>query len=421
MTFLAGFAKDVRFKVEERIFHEIEADYLGGMLALTAGYDTKGLMSEVLKKVYLVYELDEDLSGYPSLTERLQHVRNAERKLEDLADVFEVSKYLIALGKYDVAKSYLEKTGRDYSSREIFNNMGVIGCLAALDHFKKEEMPYAIPLELDVKTRLKKNTRGSLSLSQRKMKRNAFLEEAISNFKRAYQLDPSYVVAYLNQGCAHFLLEDYRNAMHLAEEVEILESNNDSPNLKTLADSYVLQGIVTILETKDKVKAGQLFKKALNIDPYSLGKLNSEILNGSLSSLTAPYDEMVAEEKIDGVSLLDLIDENNFDYDNSILVNKDINLYVQKLGQSKIFVHEVEGNSQFIFHLTGNRYKGRTSKGIRIKSPVDAVLRDYFPPTKEINLSSGSLYLYPNKRLIFEIDKAGYVKGWGIYNKLQID
>ena len=60
---------------------ETEADYFGGFFGYVAGYETLNAADRVLDQIYSTYGLDENLKGYPSLSDRKII---ADRSREDL-------------------------------------------------------------------------------------------------------------------------------------------------------------------------------------------------------------------------------------------------------------------------------------------------------------------------------------------------
>ncbi|MEM6379337.1 MAG: hypothetical protein AAF705_14100, partial [Bacteroidota bacterium] len=110
---------------QEGLKNETQADYLGGFLGYSAGYNTLGMMPKVLQKVYQTYNLPEQIRGYPSLLERQKIATLAMDKLTDLANVFNMATFLTVIGDYAAAKLYYQSILKDFQSRELHNNLGV--------------------------------------------------------------------------------------------------------------------------------------------------------------------------------------------------------------------------------------------------------------------------------------------------------
>ena len=406
---------DRMLRMEEKERKEIEADLLGGMLAFAAGYDPYGMMNQFLRKVYKAYDLDEELAGYPSLEKRIKYAEFAQENLLELIDVFETANYLIALGKYEDAKTYYEYIVGFYNSREIFNNLGVISCLSAMEYFNRKEMPFSLPIELDAQSRLNKNPRGSLS--ERKEKREVFLKDAIKYFTDASSLDPDYSLAQLNLGCAYILLNDSRQARHFTENV--LEMNQKNKiNMKVLSDSYVLFGIIAAMNN-DTISAQENFDKAYNLGGnISLAKINSDILNGEyrftsrLKDHSKDLDE--EEESIDGIFLSDLISDD-IATDIEVQIESEVVLYIKLNENSKVFIH-FHREPVALIHRTGSRYKNKSLKGTKVNDDKTALIGLYGVPWREFNLSTGQMLIYPQSNMIFTLGTNGRVKGWCTYH-----
>ncbi|HRF37556.1 MAG TPA: hypothetical protein PK198_02115, partial [Saprospiraceae bacterium] len=116
------------------------ADYMGGVLAFSAGYDVYGVMPRLLEQIYRSYGLPDTLKGYPSLPERVAVSQDAMRRLLDLQTVFETARYLSILENYESAAQYHRYILQDFQSREIYNNAGVNLALAALPYFSTAEL-----------------------------------------------------------------------------------------------------------------------------------------------------------------------------------------------------------------------------------------------------------------------------------------
>lgn len=408
--------QNVRFKVTDRILKEIQADYLGGMLAFAAGYDPYGIMPKFLSKVYDAYGLNAQIPGYPSLTERIQHAEYAQSKLTGLIDVFEAANYLAALEEYEASKAYYEFIAMDFSSREVFNNLGAIACCAALDHFSKVEMPFVLPVELDVNSRLNKTPRGMTSEAERAQKRANLLREAVKFFEQASILDPGYTIAHLNLGCAYTALGNFTDARYHLEKAKALEEIKLDFNRKTLSDIHVLEGVIAAME-HDEEKAGAFFTLASDVDENALAQLNADILNNGAVTFSGFKNEMLGlpqeEERIEGISLNEFAYE--IEHDKVFEIGRSIRLYVKELERSKIYIHSVDNDIRAILHITGSKYTGKTARGIKINSQQSHLLDQYPSPEKKVNSSSGQMLVYPQNNLIITVGRNKQVEGWCIF------
>jgi tetratricopeptide (TPR) repeat protein len=196
---------------DESVLQETQADYMGGFLAFSAGYNGYGLMPSLLTELYNAYGLPEAVPGYPALQERVELSRIAMEKLRDLQTVFSTARFLSQLENYEAAAQYYRFIQQDYQSREVYNNTGVNLALEALSYFGETEMPYVMPFELDPNSRL--NALKGV-LADRIKIREALLRQAIDQFDKTIALDPAYTAGYLNKASAYALMGAWEDAQY---------------------------------------------------------------------------------------------------------------------------------------------------------------------------------------------------------------
>ena len=202
---VSGTVKSNAKSLDMKTTNETEADYLGGFLAYSAGYQTFGVMPRLLVDVYTEYGLPDEIAGYPSLDDRSKLAVESEMKLEELIHVFDAANYMIVLQQHETVNEYYSYILKEFQSREIYNNAGVNAVLAAMQLFDRndEQLKYAYPIQLDNETRMNKpKVRGEIyGFAEREEKRNKLLEQARYYFKQAYALDTDYATALINIAC----------------------------------------------------------------------------------------------------------------------------------------------------------------------------------------------------------------------------
>jgi hypothetical protein len=240
---------DKHFSSQTRV--EKVADIQGIFTAYLAGFKLDGVVQQVLPMLYDAYGLTgKDLPGYPSLTERKQSAREVQAIADTLIEVFEIANYLIVAEKYELAGACLEYVMKYYQGREIYNNLGVMYVLAAMDYYLPATDRYVYPVELDASTQLKKieKARGGYELSpQDRLIRSSLLEKALGNFRQAIHLDKKYLSAKINLICALNLLDKPLEALDFAKETKLLPPGGKnkvrSPGLNVaLGISHALAG-----------------------------------------------------------------------------------------------------------------------------------------------------------------------------------
>lgn len=404
----------------EKMDIETQADYLGGFLAFTAGYNTLSMMPQILDKIYAGYSFSENLPGYPSLSKRKQMATKSLEKLATLIPIFETANYLIALKDYENAEAYYEYIliNEKYQSREIYNNLGVLSTHLAMDLFPEGGLKYIYPVELDVKSRLSPDQKGMGDDLEKQRKEQ--LEKAIKYFKNAQNLDQNYAPAMLNLGCAYALQENFFDAQYHAQKA--MQMGKQEGNTKLISDAQVLLGIIEARQGQ-KSKAADFFQKATQAQNY-LGQFNSNILNEKSTPFPTPPNTAFAKpEKIDNVSLDEMVNQLSM---GSLTTNQQINITKKILfalteqANSKVLINFLPAKDAYhFFHLTNSSYTGSTDKGIKIDDSIDEVMsaEKYGAPKKVINLSNGQLLVYQRFQLLFQVDATNRVKGWVVFRE----
>ncbi len=395
---------------ENSLNYEAQADHLGGFLAYAAGYPTFGMMPELLERLYEAYGLDAQLDGYPSLEERQALAADAADQVKELVDVYEMSVLLTTLERFDDARVYLHRILRDFQSRDLYNNLGVMAVLEALPQFHKNELPYGLPIELDAEGRLKQGaTRFPCQSRDCRQARIGLLETAIENFDQAIALDPDYATAFLNKAIAYHLLDLPEDAEYYASRaLRMVKKQN---LLKLTADAWTLLGILAATQA-DEQKALDNFGKAQALGS-SLAAENIRILKSEAKPLLALSRSAKGLEMVDSLRPEAFL--SNPAIHREIPVNESIILGIADKEQSSVFFHFADnGRSYAFFHLTGENYTGQTTLGIKTGDAEQKVIKHYQKPYRRLELRSGSVLVYPIHKLLFFLNEAGKVQQWAV-------
>lgn len=388
---------------------ETQADYLGGFLALSAGFDTYGIVPELLPKAYAAYGLPAQLPDYPPLADRIAFAHNASEHLQKLSTAFRAGSCLTVVGAYNEALDYFQYVLKDYQSRELYNNLGVLDVLSALEYFSPKEMPYALPLELDAESRLHRSSRAVDSVAVR----TALLQDALRQFERAGQLDENYPAALLNMACAHLLLDEGEDATYWARKAKKL--GQKLKLAQEAADAEVLLGIIAVLEG-DRETAEATFRKAAAAG-HPLGVANLAALTGEgasasgiLGFATTPETGV---ERIDGLLLDDFMAAP--DLDMQVEVSKGVFCGFKQRPNSQVVVHYVDENNYAFFLISRENFEGATRRGIKAGDTLDALLEAYPGRHNVVSARQGTFLVYPLEKLIFLIGSDGKMKQWMVF------
>lgn len=235
-SFCTDFAFAIRNKSQEfaasiklvnknqKIIYETQADDKGLFYAAIAGYSPFEVQSKLLDDIYPLYQLRDNIDGYPTKAERKAIGQNALAKSQKLYLVFQEALKAKEQKEFDKALTLFEEVSREFPSRENYNNCGVIKSLQALDlkvlsseeyHYPKR---FLYPLEIDNTSRLNKEvTRGMDDDNYERM--IVLLQSAQRDFEKAISLDPNYTLAYVNLACVFDLLDNPEAAIGKIKEL----------------------------------------------------------------------------------------------------------------------------------------------------------------------------------------------------------
>lgn len=395
--------------LEEGLKQEAQADYLGGFMAFSVGFNTYGIMPKLLEKIYRTYDRPDDLPGYPSLSDRLKMVDGAMAQLQALQIVFETGNFLTILGNYADAAVYHRHILQTYQSREIYNNAGVNAALAALVLVEPTEMPFVLPLELDPRSRLlglKNNDQ------EKKAKRAALLKLALEQFDRALLLDENYSIAYLNKACVLALNGDWEDA-----EYAIRKGKRKSQDAAISSDFMTLEGILAALQ-KDSSMAVVHWEKALKQgNPWA--KMNLEILQKTPRAPIAFPAPAKGLEEIEQFPLADFLASPN--PDREVKVDEKVFCGTRQYLNSRLFIHYAnQGKNYALIQETQSNYTGKTIRGIGLKDDQEKVQAAYGKAPRTLSLPNGSVWVYPESNLFFRFSTQSKVESWSVYRKSTI-
>lgn len=392
--------------LEEGLKQETQADYIGGFLAFSVGYNTYGIMRPLLEKLYKAYELPEELPGYPTLPERLKMVDGAMAQLRDLQIVFETANLLTILGQYGTASTYYRHILTTYQSCEIYNNAGVNAALAALTLIDPSDLPYILPLELDPKSRLYAIKNNDLEKEARK---NALLETAMEQFKRALVLNDHYGTAYLNKACIHALKAEWEDA-----EYAIKKGKKKTSDPKSLSDFVVLEGVIAALQndSTNAVKHWESAKKQGN----NWATTNLQTLQKTPRPGLSPTIAGKGLEEIEQFPLADFLESPTTDRE--VKVAEKVYCGVRNFKASRLFIHFANSAKNYaLIQETLPSYTGRTLRGIGMGDGEDKIVAAYGRAPRSVALPSGSVWVYPEANLFFRLTPDAKVSSWGVYRK----
>jgi hypothetical protein len=256
--------KKYKYTLRDSIF-ERQADEYSAFYAHMSGYNTVDISSRLLDSIYVKFELKESqMTKYPPLKERKLIAATSGKQMNVLKKMFDAANIATIAGNYQMAIAFYETIINErFPSKEIHNNLGLAYLLLAYKEIDTLDFPYKFPFEIDLESKLYSNTRSLSNESE------AFLLEAIKQFKFATQIDENYNTAWLNRAICEFLLnnEDF--------DISILRASRSSENnIKIHAE---------LLKILHEHKYGDAKKAMSSLESIQskdeLAKVNFQILN----------------------------------------------------------------------------------------------------------------------------------------------
>lgn len=418
--------------VKEMGVFESQADEFGMFYGYVAGYSTLGLSATLYEAIYHQYNLPENLPGYPSLSERKEIARLSEERVKRLIPVFESGKLLSILSTVEEGeyREYLLRKSAEcfekiidekFTSREIFNNLGVTHLLLAIGMLDKEENPYVYPVMLDDDSRLhdalesNAGTKGGLGFAG-EQEFNLHLDEAEKYFNHAKELDKNYLPAYINLACVSELRKEYDDADYMAGKA--LKAATEKGNAKMTAYATEIQAIILAHrgETKEAEKKFEAAKKAGSL----LSETNLALLKG-IKPEVKPVKLSIQppkEELVDNKSLYEILNETEFYPENLYKLRGESRIIKVEKENADLYVIECTDAdcpyNNIVFHQTQPGYDKSTSRGIRIGDSLQKMSEAYGKADRIMPSGSSDYYVFKGSTIIFRIAE-NKVQGWAIY------
>ncbi|OAV43637.1 hypothetical protein [Lewinella sp. 4G2] len=398
---------------------EIEADYLGGFLAHLAGYRSTRLMPRLLAAVYNTYDLPEELADYPPLSERQSIALRTADKLDQLVNAFEVGNLLAALGRYEDGLTYYQFILKDFQSRELYNNLGVLYAMAALEHFDPAALPMVYALQLDFESRMATGTRG---LTQDVAFREALLAEAIKALESSVSLDGEYASGYLNLAAAQSLLaHSFRQSPGNAANAEEQFEKAEDLLLAAQLSARRAGRTQAAKENPDVMESVRSLQDGLSNQIDDVESVNTETTPVSKTTERV-RPAFTIRESIGGSTVDDLL-LKAIEWDEEINIGPSgkgpsLKTAVAREGGDVTKLLHQSGRKGILFLRAASEADGSTSLGVAVGSPREDIDIEYGEPSRKVALpGGGELLVFEASELIFLINK-GKVTTWYLYREL---
>ncbi|MCX8212057.1 MAG: M48 family metalloprotease [Lewinella sp.] len=392
-----------------KVTMETEADFLGGFLAYSAGYDVRDVPG-IFEALYAGYGLEDEMFGYESKEARQEMGREAEARMNQFIDVYEVANLLVALNRYADARIVYKHILQQYQGREVYNNLGVLTVLEAMEYFSQADKQYRLPLELDLSF-----NSATKSVEDTEAFRAQLLIEAMGYFTSAISLDRDYAPAYLNLACTHYLLEDDDRARFYAgvEAARKAKANPERfPN--TGANAEVLLALIDIRGGNESAGIERLSAVS---NKSALAAANLLTAQGK----EAPaVDRAVADRSIswtvDGLKAKDLLTATqNTSKSTRLDFFGDAGLNIWTRDNARVYRFSPAISSRrpkVSFAITNSGYTEETRDGFKVGSPGKDITDRFGQPARKQTTVAGEIWVYDAAILIMDME--GKLKRWAV-------
>jgi tetratricopeptide (TPR) repeat protein len=420
--------------------YESQADEFGIFYSFLAGYNTFEIAEKVFNRIYEVYQLPDSIPGYPSRQERIKIHKLSEEKIAKLIPVFETGNLLLVLGSNNKNKErriILEKAAEcfqfiideNYTSKEIYNNIGIVHLMLALSKINKNENKFLYPVTMDSESRLY-NVEGS---NANGTKTSGFgdndpyilkqLTLAEKYFNRAKEKDKDYIPAYINLSNVYDLLGEYDDAIFFAGKA--IKRADEINNAMLKANAILIRGIANI-HNKDLTAGIDDFTKAKSLGNL-IAKKNLNIIlpnedNEKPVNNKKTLSFGIQKELIDGKTLEQVFNETNnkwYSKDYLYKLKDGSRLYKFSEDNGDLYIIECDERDcifqNIVFYQIKENSPATTGRDIKINSSEVEVIKVYGEPTSTIS-SINYLYLvYDDLGIMFKIKPGKGVVNWANY------
>lgn len=420
-----GFANSPNHPNKPNSEIEMQADLYGLINAFAAGYQSFKVAKPILEKIYRVYQLDDNMMGYPTKTERLKSIEQYAKQAQGLASAFEAGEFLYLKKEYAAAEHCFKHVARTIPAKEILNNLGLTQLQQVLssEQISTQQMPFKMPVELEAENRLM-GIRGERNPEKNKaVDIEKLIKESIRNFEKAIELDKGYSTAYINLATARILLTNYgttrdildqlrKNTQTLSPDVYLLRAINHLYYKEYEAAQADLDHADGAFEIEYNRKVASWIKKGISEEALkdSVGKYISKPSKISRS-------EPLGIEKSIGSLTLSMASNLPIDYEQNLPQPNVVHIRYSVLREFHAYKIVVKDGTFQVIQNFAQTPDMQTKQGIKIGDTVEAMQLKYGPPSRMVAIGNGHFYCYDEAHIYFRTIE-GKIDGWLIYQKI---
>ena len=378
--------------------HEAQADIYGAFVTYQAGYNTLGLIPELLDRIYLAYGLDSTASGeYPSLEQRKNLALEACDLAGNLIEIYQTANYMLTLGKFETAYPLYRHVEQSIQFKELHYNIGLCNMMAYL-HLSQIDWKY--PLSVDTRMPIQ---RGLITKHP-----HILLDEILESFHLILEkYDKDYLPAKINLISAYDWLGRGSVVEQLIKQYDgIPQIQGNHMYLLNKANFLVRDG-----RTEEAIRIYKFLVASKRADSNHTTKIaayNLAVTQGQNGSIRANKSLLIQNEKgLDGVPSLVFYRE----FQHNLVIAPGLQFHHAHQYNSSICKLD-SGKAKFTLQRITSP-KIQSSHGLRIGSSIndieDQFVAEDLSYEKHVNGSYAIIYKYG---LIFKLNSDGIVDEW---------
>ena len=456
-----GILKEVReiaSLTDKVLAKELQADEYGIIYASMAGFNTSAIVTEDDKINFFEYfykSLDpENIKGvqkdsnHPSPKQRAETVKARLKQVLEKVELFNLGLVFYQSGDYPGAIFFFSEFLRFFPSREVYHNLATSHHQLALKYYRQwkgeeKAIPFKLSIAIDPETRASKITLRGVLRGVKKSSEELFkehIDKAIGYYEIAISQDPSYLLSHNNLGCAFLIkgeveeaIARFKKALKLKSDFKEALNNlgvalfyDEKPNKakEALTEANKLDptydapffnlGKIAYEEKKEK-ESKNYWIAYLKLDPSSpwAHAITKTIPLDSGKKLSVSMSKKPAEAVL-GLKIGAYDDEVPKEWGKPQakgidLGEKPFRLYTYN---NKIMTVSQKDEIKLIVTLDG--FKGKTEKGILVGSAQKDLLSSYGSPTKILDMTQGSSWVYDSQGIVFQL-RDGKVVSWILF------
>ena len=206
---------------------EERADIQGAFMAHLAGYECGPVLPKLIDAIYEIYELKDQLAGYPSKSERQYTIWKVVDQVNKLQYMYELANLLTLGGEESMGIDLYSEILSFVPSPILEYNIGVGYIRTALKSCSYQVDQFVLPVELDWSLRLDlpelPGGAKDLPIGER-YRRDINLKKASIHFQNSLELNPEYTNGIAGWSMVKLLEEKFTESQGIL--IKTLQSEN---------------------------------------------------------------------------------------------------------------------------------------------------------------------------------------------------